>query len=240
MARTPAAKRAWGADPRELQPAPRAAEGVGLARRGQLHLRRRRRRAHRLHGCGPARAGFALPVLMFAGPRAGRARPLLACGSRSAGRCRALQRLLPPARRSWMSREAFPAALLLPAIAAAFAACPARRWLAAMLALGLRLCQARMLQAATRHSRLARAARRRRARRAPALPKAAGLFLSVASAWLGPRTSELLVPFATRSLLVRRSSCSSSYRTRGRADAAARPRLARGSRRALATCCTPR
>lgn len=51
-------------------------------------------------------------------------------------------------RRSWMSREAFVAALLLPAGLAAAAGLPGARWVAALLALAFVVCQSRILQAA--------------------------------------------------------------------------------------------
>lgn len=51
-------------------------------------------------------------------------------------------------RRSWMSREAFVATLLLPAGLAAAAGLPGARWIAALLALAFVYCQSRILQAA--------------------------------------------------------------------------------------------
>lgn len=51
-------------------------------------------------------------------------------------------------RTSWMSREAFIAALLMPAALGAAMGWPGARWLAAALALAFVFCQARMLRAA--------------------------------------------------------------------------------------------
>jgi phenylacetyl-CoA:acceptor oxidoreductase 26-kDa subunit len=89
--------------------------------------------------------GQALTILMLAGVAwvgAG-----LLCVWHEIGRpLRALHVFFHP-RTSWMSREAFVAALLMPAGIVAAARLPGFTWVAAALALAFIVCQARMLQA---------------------------------------------------------------------------------------------
>lgn len=89
---------------------------------------------------GGARAGLLLLGLALVG--AG-----LTCVWLEIGRpLRALHVFFNP-RTSWMSREAFTAALLFPAVLAGAAGLAPAAWLAGLLALGFLYCQARILRA---------------------------------------------------------------------------------------------
>ena len=61
----------------ELRTQPLAAAALGLARRRQLHVRRRRRGPDRVHARSPARAASRGTLLVLAGLGAGRPRPAL-------------------------------------------------------------------------------------------------------------------------------------------------------------------
>jgi phenylacetyl-CoA:acceptor oxidoreductase subunit 2 len=108
--------------------------------------------------CGGGGAGLIVVTVLLAEPGMARSASLLIglalvcaglfCVWLEIGRpLRALHVFLHP-RRSWMTREAFAATLLVPATVAAAADVPAVEWIAAALALVFVYCQGRMLRAA--------------------------------------------------------------------------------------------
>jgi len=141
---------------------------------------------------GLARAALLLAGLALVG--AG-----LFCVSLELGRpFRALNVFRNP-RTSWMAREAWTSALLVPAVLATAAGVPGASWLALALALTFVGCQARLLQAAKGIP----------AWRAPAvvpllvftgLAEGAGLFF-VAAPWHGAATLPLVVAFGVLLLI---------------------------------------
>ena len=178
-------------------PNPLAPDELGRARGRQLH-RRRMGGGLIVFTVLPARRGAALsrccsPGLALVGFG-------LFCVSLELGRpLRALNVFRNP-RTSWMAREAWTSALLVPAVLATAAGVAGASWLALALALVFVGCQARLLQAAKGIP----------AWREPAvvplvvftgLTEGAGLFF-VAAAWHGAATRPLLVAFGVL-LLVR-------------------------------------